>query len=151
MIFPSQRVAAVSKRNEQYLSWEPVLHPINQTGRHTHGTAFISPISHSVVPSYRSGQNFRNKQQSTCNRPLSTRGESVNRSQMDIKRKIYDIRTWGKKKLFFSAYPPPTLTHLSHPLYQFVETRGIETFSDCCLSHFRFNLFVIRETFATQL
>jgi hypothetical protein len=39
-------------------------------------------------------------------------GESVNRPQMDIKRKTCDIRTWQKN--YFSTYPPPTLMHLSH-------------------------------------
>jgi hypothetical protein len=38
--------------------------------------------------------------------------ESVNRSQMDIKRKTRDIRTWGKN--YFSTYPPPTLIQLFH-------------------------------------
>jgi hypothetical protein len=38
--------------------------------------------------------------------------ESVNRSQMDIKRKTCDIRTW--KNTYFSTYPPPTLIHLTH-------------------------------------
>jgi hypothetical protein len=38
--------------------------------------------------------------------------ESVNRSQMDIKRKTCDIQTW--KKAFISQHPPPTLMDLSH-------------------------------------
>jgi hypothetical protein len=38
-------------------------------------------------------------------------GESVNRSQIDIKRETCDIRTW--KAIYFSTYPPPTPIHLS--------------------------------------
>jgi hypothetical protein len=38
-------------------------------------------------------------------------GKSVNKSQMDTKRKTRDIQTWGKKN-YFSTYPPPTLIHL---------------------------------------
>jgi hypothetical protein len=40
--------------------------------------------------------------------------ESVNRSQVDIKRKTCDILSW--RKILFSIYPPPTLIHLSHLL-----------------------------------
>jgi hypothetical protein len=39
-------------------------------------------------------------------------GESINKSQMDIKRKTCDIRTW--KNIYFSTYPPPTLLHLAN-------------------------------------
>jgi hypothetical protein len=43
--------------------------------------------------------------------PLNITRE-VNRSQMGIKRKTCDIRTWKKeKKIYFSTCPPPTLTH----------------------------------------
>jgi hypothetical protein len=38
--------------------------------------------------------------------------ESVNRSQIVIKFKKYDIQTW--KNIHFLTYPPPTLIHLSH-------------------------------------
>jgi hypothetical protein len=38
--------------------------------------------------------------------------ESVNRSQIDIKRKTCDIRT-KKNNIYFSTYPPPALIHLS--------------------------------------
>jgi hypothetical protein len=38
--------------------------------------------------------------------------ESVNTSQMDIKRKTCHTRT--RKNIYFSTYPPPTLIHLSH-------------------------------------
>jgi hypothetical protein len=55
----------------------------------------------------------------------------------------------GKKNIYFSTYPPPTLIHLS----QCVETRSIEVF--CLLSqahlHRRFNLLVISEIFATKV
>jgi hypothetical protein len=40
-------------------------------------------------------------------------GDSVNRSQMNIKRQICDIRTW-KKNIYLSTYPPQTLIHLPH-------------------------------------
>jgi hypothetical protein len=39
-------------------------------------------------------------------------GESVNRSQLDIKCKTCDIQT--RKNIYFSKYPPPTFIHLSH-------------------------------------
>jgi hypothetical protein len=39
--------------------------------------------------------------------------ESVNRSQMEIKRKTCDIQNW-KKNIYFSTYPPPTLIRLSN-------------------------------------
>jgi hypothetical protein len=39
--------------------------------------------------------------------------ESVNKTQMDIKRKTCDIRIW-KKNINFSTYPAPTMIHLSH-------------------------------------
>jgi hypothetical protein len=45
-------------------------------------------------------------------RYLGKEGESVNRSQIDIKRKICDIRIW-KKNIYFSTYPPPTVLQLS--------------------------------------
>jgi hypothetical protein len=51
-------------------------------------------------------------------------GESVNRSQMDIKRKICDIRTW-KKHLFLDVSSTNIDTHVPS-LYQCVETRSIE-------------------------
>jgi hypothetical protein len=52
--------------------------------------------------------------------------ESVNRSQMDIKRKTYDIGTW-KKHLFLDVFSTNTDT-LVPSLYQCVETRSIEVF-----------------------
>jgi hypothetical protein len=39
--------------------------------------------------------------------------EPVNRSQMDIKHKTCDIRTWKQRHLFLDI-SPPTLIHLSH-------------------------------------
>jgi hypothetical protein len=39
--------------------------------------------------------------------PKTQEGESVNRSQMDIKRKTCDIRNW--KSIYFSIFPPPAL------------------------------------------
>jgi hypothetical protein len=63
-------------------------------------------------------------------------GESVNRSQMDIKRKTHDIRTWKKKNIYFSTYPPATLIHLSHSCKGASKTPAQKSF-DCCLCHFR--------------
>jgi hypothetical protein len=60
-------------------------------------------------------------------------GESVNRSQMDIKRKTCDIRTWGKR--LFLNISSTNIDTCVPSLYQCVETRSIEVF-DCCLSHF---------------
>jgi hypothetical protein len=64
---------------------------------------------------------------------------------MDMKRNL-------EKNIYFSTYPPPTDT-LVPSLYQSVETRSIEVFwlLSQPLPHLRFNLFVISETFATQL
>jgi hypothetical protein len=62
-------------------------------------------------------------------------GVSVNRSQMDIKREIYDIRIWKKKHLFLDI-SSTNIDTLVPSLYQCVETRSIKVF-DCCLSHFR--------------
>jgi hypothetical protein len=79
-------------------------------------------------------------------------GQSVNISQMDIKRKTCDIRTW--KKMNFSTYPPSTLIDTPVPsLYQCAETRSTQVFwlLSQPLPHLRFNLFVISETFATKV
>jgi hypothetical protein len=56
-------------------------------------------------------------------------GKSVYRSQMDVKRKTRDIRTW-KKNISFSTYPPPTLIHLSHRF-----TSASKQSFDCFISH----------------
>jgi hypothetical protein len=53
-------------------------------------------------------------------------GESVNRSQIDIKRKTCDIRTW--RKLSFLDIPSTTIDTLVPSLYQCVETFSIEVF-----------------------
>jgi hypothetical protein len=53
-------------------------------------------------------------------------GESVNRSEMDIKRKTCDIRTW-KKHLFLDISSTNIYT-LVQSLYQRVETRCTEVF-----------------------
>jgi hypothetical protein len=58
-------------------------------------------------------------------------GESVNTSQMAIERKTCDIRIWGKN-VYFSTYPPPTLT--TCPIALPVR-RNPQSFH-CCLSHF---------------
>jgi hypothetical protein len=78
-------------------------------------------------------------------------GESVNSSQMDIKRKTCDIRT-RKKYLFLDMSSTNTET-LVPSLYQCVEPRSIEVLRLLSepLPHLRFNLFVISEAFATQL
>jgi hypothetical protein len=54
-------------------------------------------------------------------------GESVNRSQIDIKRKTCDIRSW-KKHLFLEISSTNTDT-LVPSLYQCAETRSIKVFS----------------------
>jgi hypothetical protein len=77
--------------------------------------------------------------------------ESVNRPQMDTKRKTCDIRTWKKKHLFHDI--SCDIGKLVPSLYQCVETRIIEVFRllPQPLPHIRFNHFVISETFATFL
>jgi hypothetical protein len=74
----------------------------------------IPPLPHGVVLHYL-------RLSSSCE------GESVNGSQMDIKRKTCDIRT--RKYVYFSAHPPSTSIHMSH--------RFTSASFDRCLSHFR--------------
>jgi hypothetical protein len=63
-------------------------------------------------------------------------GESVNRTQLDIKCKTCDIETL--KNNFFSAYPPPTLTHLSHHFASaWKPATYVHKSFHCCLNHFR--------------
>jgi hypothetical protein len=71
--------------------------------------------------------------------------ESVSRSQMDIKRKTYDIQ----KNICFSTYPPPTLIHLSRRFTSASKPTAWKSF-DCCLSHFRTWSGIIRD-FRTSL
>jgi hypothetical protein len=52
--------------------------------------------------------------------------ESVNRSQMDIKRKTLDIRTWTKH--LFLGTSSTDIDTLVAPLYQCVKTCSIEVF-----------------------
>jgi hypothetical protein len=75
-------------------------------------------------------------------------GESVNRSQIDIKRRTCDIRTW-KKNLFLHI--SSTIDTFVPSLYQCVQTRSIEVFwlLSQPFPHLRFNLFILSETFAT--
>jgi hypothetical protein len=54
-------------------------------------------------------------------------GESVNRSQMDIKRKVRNIRTW-KNYILFLDISSTNIDTLVPSLYQRVETRSIEVF-----------------------
>jgi hypothetical protein len=61
-------------------------------------------------------------------------GESVNRSQVDRKRKTCDIIT--SKKTFVSLHILHQRCTLVPSIYQCVGTRNIEVF-DCWLSHFR--------------
>jgi hypothetical protein len=78
-------------------------------------------------------------------------GESVNRSQTDIKLKTYDI--WTREKLFLDISSTNIDTSVPS-LYQRVETCSIEAFWLLFFQpfqHLRFNLFVISETFATRL
>jgi hypothetical protein len=62
------------------------------------------------------------------------KAESVNRSQMDIKRTTYGIRTC--KNIYFSTYPPPTLIQLSRRFISASKPATSKSF-DCYLSHFR--------------
>jgi hypothetical protein len=70
---------------------------------------------------------------------------------MGIKRKTCNIRTW-KKKIFLDI-SSTNIDTLVPSLYYCVETRRIEVFRLLSqpLPHFCVNLFVISETFATQL
>jgi hypothetical protein len=72
-------------------------------------------------------------------------------SQMDIKCKTRDIRTW--KKHLILDMSSTDIDTLVPSLYQCVETRRMEVFRLLSqpLPHLRFNLFVISKTFATQL
>jgi hypothetical protein len=78
--------------------------------------------------------------------------ESVNMSQMDIKRKTCYILTWGGEHLFLDI-SSTNFDALVPSRYQCVETCSIEIFWQLSqpLPQLRFNLFVISETFATQL
>jgi hypothetical protein len=58
-------------------------------------------------------------------------GESVNRSQIDIKLKTCDIRTW--KKTFISQHILRQHCPIALPVRQKPKHRGLLT----CLSHFR--------------
>jgi hypothetical protein len=62
--------------------------------------------------------------------------ESVKRSQMDIKRKTCDMRTWKIRNIYFSTYPPPTLIHLSHR-FTSASKPAAEKSLDCCLNQYR--------------
>jgi hypothetical protein len=70
---------------------------------------------------------------------------------MDSKRKKCDIRTW--KKHLFLDISSTNIDTLVPSLYQCVETHSMEVFwlLSQPLPHLRFNIFVISETFATQL
>jgi hypothetical protein len=59
-------------------------------------------------------------------REQSYEGQSVHRSQMDIKRKTCDTRTW--KKHLFLDISSTNIATLVPSLYQFVETRSMEVF-----------------------
>jgi hypothetical protein len=54
------------------------------------------------------------------------------------------------KDIYFSTYLPPTLIHLSSRFTRASKLAAQKSF-DCCLSHFRFNLFVISETFVNKV
>jgi hypothetical protein len=62
----------------------------------------------------------------TDKEPNIYEGESVNGSQMDIKRKTCDIRTWNKH-LFFDISSTNSDT-LAPSLYQCVKTSSTEVF-----------------------
>jgi hypothetical protein len=79
------------------------------------------------------------------------KGESVNRSHMDMKLKTFDIRTW--KKHLFLDISSIKIDTLVPSLYLCVQTRSTEVFwlLSQPLLHLRFNLVVMSKTFATQL
>jgi hypothetical protein len=60
-------------------------------------------------------------------------GESVNRSQMDIKSKTWKTRTWNKT--ISRHTPPPTPIHLSHRFTTASKPAAYKSFY-CCFSHF---------------
>jgi hypothetical protein len=67
-------------------------------------------------------------------------GESVNKTQLDIKRKTGDIRAWEKHS--FLDKSSTSIDTLVPSLYQCVETRRIDVFLPLSqpLPHLRFNL-----------
>jgi hypothetical protein len=77
--------------------------------------------------------------------------EPENRSQMDIKRKTYDIRTWEKHLFLDICYT--NIDTLVPSLYQRVKTCSIEVFRLLSqpLSCLHLNLFVISEKVATKV
>jgi hypothetical protein len=68
--------------------------------------------------------------------PVIYEGESVNRSQMDIKHEICDILTWGEKHLFLdmSSTNTDTLVPIALPTCRNPQDNSLLTL---CLSHFR--------------
>jgi hypothetical protein len=74
-------------------------------------------------------------------------GESVNRSQMDVKRKTYDIWSWKKNLFLDISYTK--LIHLSHCFTSASKPAAFWVLPQP-LPHPRFNL-VISETFAIKL
>jgi hypothetical protein len=54
------------------------------------------------------------------------KGESVNRSQIDIKCKTYDVQTWNKPSFLDISFT--NIDTLVPSLYHCVETRSIEFF-----------------------
>jgi hypothetical protein len=78
-------------------------------------------------------------------------GESVYRSQMDIKRKTCDIQIWKKKYLFFDI--STNINTLVPSLYQCVETHSKEVFwlLSQPLPQLRSNLLVNSETSSTEV
>jgi hypothetical protein len=73
-------------------------------------------------------------------------GKSVNRSQIDMKRKTCDVRTW--RKYLFLDITSTNIHTLVPSLYQRVQTRSIEVYLLLYqpLPHLCFNFFVINET-----
>jgi hypothetical protein len=124
-------------------------HQINERNgkthsKHTRSEKFIDDWS------YEQG-NETSVAQFTLYRSTSYEGESVNRSQMDTKRKICDIQTW-KKHVFLDISSTNTDTFVPS-LYQCVEIYGTEFFwlLSRPILHLRFNLFVISEMFVSHL
>jgi hypothetical protein len=63
-------------------------------------------------------------------------GESVNRSQMDMKRKTCDVIFEPGKYNYLFIYPLPTSIHLYHHFISASKPAAYKSF-DCRLSHFR--------------
>jgi hypothetical protein len=117
---------------------------VNRTGQWEFNNLRISIFQHILFPQ-------TNKQIIFIWSTRIYEGESVNKPQMDIKRKTCDIWTW--KKHSFLDIPSTSIDTHDTSLYKSVETRSIKVLwlLSQPLPHLRFNLFVISETFFTLM